>query len=196
VPTILSHPAVPLSLAVLAGRGLVSSRLLLAGVAASVLPDLDVIGFKLGVAYGHELGHRGFSHSLAFALAVGALAAAAAPWLRAGRWAALLFVALACASHGLLDMLTNGGKGIALLWPLTDERLFLPRPVIEVSPLSLERFFGPAGLRVLASELRWVWLPAVAVALLGLMVRKALARPAPRRRPGFPPAKAVPDGRR
>jgi inner membrane protein len=192
LPTILSHPAVPLSLALVAGGRIVSPRLLLAGVAASILPDLDVIGFKLGVAYGHELGHRGFSHSLVFALGVGALAAAAAPWLRCGRWAAFLFVAFACASHGLLDMLTNGGKGIALLWPLTDERLFLPQPVIQVSPLSLDRFFGPAGLRVLESELRWVWLPAAAVALLGLVVRKAW----PRSRPGSPPAKGKRNARR
>jgi inner membrane protein len=172
MPTILTHPAVPLSLAIMAGGGVIGSRLLLAGVAASVLPDLDVIGFKLGVAYGDELGHRGFSHSLAFALGVGGLAAAVAPWLRTTRWVAFLFVAIACASHGLLDMVTNGGKGIALLWPLTDARLFLPHPFIEVSPLSLKRFLGPAGVSVLQSELRWVWLPAAAAAATGLMLRQ------------------------
>jgi len=28
--------------------------------------------------------------------------------------------------HGLLDMITNGGKGVAFLWPFTSERFFFP----------------------------------------------------------------------
>ena len=36
--------------------------------AASVLPDIDALGFAAGVPYGHVFGHRGFTHSLFFAL--------------------------------------------------------------------------------------------------------------------------------
>lgn len=172
MPTILSHPAVPLGLAVALGSANVSSRLLAAGVFASVIPDLDVLGFRLGIAYSHELGHRGFTHSLAFAVALAMVAVVFANRLKSRPQHAFAFVFVACASHGLLDMLTTGGHGIALFWPFSEERFFWPVQIIEVSTLNLRRFFGEAGLAVLASELRWVWLPAAGVAALGYAVRR------------------------
>ena len=39
-----------------------------------MVPDLDVIAFTLGIPYAHPLGHRGFLHSLLFALLLGACA--------------------------------------------------------------------------------------------------------------------------
>jgi inner membrane protein len=50
-----------------------SSTVLLVGAACSVIPDLDVIGFKFGVRSPHMLGHRGLTHSIAFAAALGAV---------------------------------------------------------------------------------------------------------------------------
>lgn len=175
MPSILSHPAVPIAIALAAGRARVGMPLLLCGVVASVLPDADVLAFRLGIPYADQFGHRGASHSLAFAVLLGLLACAVAPRLRSSRLAAFLFVTVACASHGLLDMLTNGGHGVAYLWPWSDHRHFLPTPVIEVSTLNLRRFFGPAGLAVLQSELRWVWLPALIMGFAGLAARRAVA---------------------
>lgn len=163
MPTIISHAAIPLALGLGLGRSVVSTRLLLAGLVASALPDLDVVAFRLGIAYGDQLGHRGFSHSLLFAFLIGALAALLATRLNARRLIAFAFVFLATASHGFLDMLTNGGMGVAYLWPFSDQRFFFPDQVIEVAPLSLRRLFGPAGLVVAKSELLWVWLPATGI---------------------------------
>jgi inner membrane protein len=160
VPTIISHAAVPLALGLGLGRHVVSRRLLLAGLVASALPDLDVLAFRLGIAYADQLGHRGFSHSLLFAVIIGALAALFAGRLKSQWFAAFAFVFLVAASHGVLDMLTNGGLGVAYLLPFSDHRFFLPEQVIQVAPLSVRRFFGPAGLAVAKSELLWVWLPA------------------------------------
>lgn len=171
MPTIFSHPAVPLAAAAVLGQRVIGWRLLFAGVLASILPDLDVLGFRLGIAYSHELGHRGFSHSLVFALVLGALAAAAAPGLHSRRWLAAAFVFVCCASHGFLDMCTTGGLGVAYYWPLSEQRHFLPFQVIRVSPLTAHRFLGPAGVTVLLSELRWIWLPASAIALVGWALR-------------------------
>ena len=176
MPSILTHPAVPLAIAAVVGSKHIGGRLLLAGVVASVLPDADVLAFRLGIAYASELGHRGFSHSLLFATVVGAIALAMAPWLKANRLTAFLFIGVACASHGLLDMLTNGGHGVAYLWPFTNERYFMPFQVIEVSTLSLRRFIGPAGLAVIWSEAYWVWLPAVVLATAGVLLRRRNAR--------------------
>lgn len=173
MPTVLTHAAVPLALAVGLGQRVVPAPLLIAGVAAAMLPDADVLAFRLGIAYAHDLGHRGASHSLAFAAALAALAWAVAPWLFSPRrWAAALFVGVSAASHGLLDMLTNGGLGVALWWPWSSDRLFAPWRVIEVSPLSLRRILGPRGLAVLASELLWVWLPLMSVALAAWWARR------------------------
>jgi inner membrane protein len=176
VPTILTHPVVPLALGIGLGTRVVSLRLLFAGIVASVLPDADVLAFWIGVSYSHELGHRGITHSLMFALALALLALACAPQLRARRPVAFLFVLVATASHGLLDMLTNGGLGVALLWPLAERRFFFPVQPIEVSPLGLRRFLSPWGLAVVLSELRWVWLPCTVIGLAILLARRAHER--------------------
>ncbi len=41
-------------------RSMISPRLLIAGMVASIAPDLDVAAFRFGIAYSHEFGHRGF----------------------------------------------------------------------------------------------------------------------------------------
>lgn len=165
MPTIISHAAIPLALGVSLGSKRISRRLIAAGMLASMAPDLDVIGLKLGIEYANQFGHRGASHSIAFALALGVVAAVLAPWLRAGRRAAGAFVAAACVSHPLLDMCTTGGLGVALWWPLSDQRLFFPSQFIKVSPLTVDRFLGPGGIAVIKSEILWIWLPCSAVML-------------------------------
>ena len=146
----------------------------LAGALAAVVPDFDVIAFRFGIPYAHPLGHRGLSHSLVFAAVLAAIAVVVfarslPPPQRGTTW---LYLALATASHGLFDALTDGGLGIALLAPFTNERFFFPWQPIEVSPLGLSRIFSARGLTVLTSELLWVGVPALAVAALGLAVTR------------------------
>jgi len=145
-----------------------------------MLPDFDVIGFPLGIRYDDMLGHRGLSHSFAFAAAVGAFAAwrfpATAPRLPAsGRLAPFLYFAAITASHGILDALTNGGRGIAFLAPFSNQRFFFPWRPIQVSPIGVG-FFSPRGLNVLASELVWIVIPAAVVALLARIVPQRAER--------------------
>lgn len=168
MPTIFTHVAIPLAAGLALGRRTLSPRLIAAGAFASILPDFDTVAFKLGIAYADQFGHRGASHSLAIALAVGLFGAMVAPWLRTTRWRALWFLTACTASHPLLDALTNGGLGVALLWPWSDTRHFAPWRPIAVSPIGAG-FFSARGLAVLWSELQWVWLPAlgIAVALRG-----------------------------
>lgn len=167
MPTLLSHPAVPIALGMAVGATVIPARLLAAGVLASVLPDLDLIGLRLGIPYGDAFGHRGASHSIVAAVFFGFLAALCSQHLRSTRLVAFLFVTVAGISHAVLDMLTNGGGGVALLWPLTEQRYFFEVRVIEVAPLSVRRLLGPAGLQVLKSEILWVWLPAIAAGVAG-----------------------------
>ena len=150
-----------------------SPTLLLVGVACSVIPDLDVISFKFGMTSDHMLGHRGLTHSIIFAAALGALLTyllfrhSPSPW-----WVVFLFLFVSTLSHPLLDMLTNGGRGVALFAPFSTARYFFPWRPIEVSPIGVRRFFSRRGVQIMRSELQWVWLPAAVVCILGMMVRR------------------------
>lgn len=129
-------------------------------------PDLDVAGFHWHIAYTDAFGHRGAAHSLAFAVMLGLLAMTFARKLQAGQKTAFLFVASSAASHGLLDMLTNGGLGVAMLWPFSAERFFFPWQPIAVAPFGLRVLSDARGLAVFLSEFLWVWLPAAACAMM------------------------------
>ena len=68
MPTVLTHPAIPLALRAVTGGAVTSQRLLWVAALGSVLPDIDALGFFVGIPYGSLFGHRGLTHSLAFAL--------------------------------------------------------------------------------------------------------------------------------
>lgn len=170
--TLITHPLPVLAVGLALGARVIPPRLLLAGMLAACLPDFDVVAFKLGIAYQDAFGHRGFSHSLLFAAMIGLLGAATCRLFGCGPLKAGLWIALATASHSLLDAMTDGGLGVAWFWPWSDQRYFLPLHPIEVSPLGLSRFFSPRGAEVLMSEARWVWAPCLAVALGGIALRR------------------------
>lgn len=174
VATPVSHLAVPLALTVALGPERMPAGLAALALVCCVLPDLDAVGLWLGVPYAHPFGHRGFTHSLPFAAMIAAAGALFAPPLGAEPWMAFGVLLVSAASHGLLDALTNGGLGVALFSPFSHRRFFLPWRVIEVSPLSPLELFSWRGLRVLHSELRWVWLPCAVFALAGYAARTAL----------------------
>ena len=178
MPTVFSHAVAALGLgAAFFGRK-APARALAVGALCAALPDADVVGFGLGIRYEDPLGHRGLSHSLAFAAALATLALPVV--YRRGKdspgpgklWSYLF---LATASHGLLDAMTDGGLGIALLAPFDDTRYFFPFRPIEVSPIGVSRFFSGRGLAVIVSELLWVWLPAAIVAGVGLSARQRMS---------------------
>jgi inner membrane protein len=167
VPTILTHAALPL----IAGWGLggkcgISARLAVAGSIVAILPDLDVSGFRMGIAYGDPLGHRGISHSLAVAILTGLIASFFWKSLRSGRATAFAFLTLSAASHGLTDMLTDGGKGIAILWPLDENRYFAPIRPIRVSSFGFDGLRSGSFWPTLESEFIWLIIPALLLALL------------------------------
>ena len=134
MPTVFSHPAPVLALAALLG-GRVSTRMLLFGILCAVLPDADVIGFRFGISYADAFGHRGFSHSLAFALLMGCAGFGVAPlFLRGSRLMGFTVGLLAVSSHILLDAMTNGGLGVAALRPNPVLLRLAPYPGFAVRP--------------------------------------------------------------
>lgn len=140
----------------------------------AMLPDVDAIGFAFGVRYDSMLGHRGLTHSIAFAVLVGLAVGMFAFGKRPegpGKLQLALYFTLVTVSHPLLDALTNGGRGVALFAPLSAERYFFPLQPIEVSPIGM-RFFSERGLEVITSEVIWVWLPALLIYVGARMYRK------------------------
>jgi inner membrane protein len=170
-----SHAVAGLAIGTAFWRPGVPARFWVAGAVVAALPDLDSIGFRFGVAYGDMLGHRGLTHSLLFAAVLSAVVVAVAFPSGAGpvsRGQLLLYLFLATASHGVLDALTNGGLGVAFFAPFDDARYFFPFTPIQVSPISVRAFFSERGVRVLTSELVWVWLPSVLFAAVALWLRR------------------------
>lgn len=157
MPSAFGHAAVALVLApVVLGAG-APRRLLVLGVLSAVVPDLDVFFAE----------HRGFTHSLCAA----AILAGALVWIGLPRGSpfprrrAFAYLFLAAASHGLLDTLTDGGRGVALLAPFDWTRFTAPFRPIAVSPIGAQRFFSARGLAVITSELVWLGIPCALLVL-------------------------------
>lgn len=117
----LSYPPgtfIPLAIATHGLVGLVLGSVLfdrpIAGLAAGLAPDAD---FLLPAAVGWPLVHRGITHAAVALLAVLALAAVLGDRRTFGALTA------AYGSHLLIDITTP--KGIPLLYPLLDDRLYL-----------------------------------------------------------------------
>jgi inner membrane protein len=132
----------------------------------ALLPDCDVVAFKLGIPYGAAFGHRGASHSIVAAVTIGLLVAPlVARALRTPLVPTAVAAVLAVLSHGPLDMLTDGGHGVAALWPFDGARHFFPWQPLPVAPIG-RSFLSAAGLKVALTELA-VFSPVALYALLG-----------------------------
>ena len=159
--SIISHAAAGAALSIAFGPDDPPVRYWPIAIAAAVLPDLD--SFLSYFRYDPAFGHRGFFHSPFLGLIISFLLMFLFfrdQTLFSGRWFRYFFVFfLVWMSHGLLDALTNGGRGVAFFSPFSSERYFLPWTPIQVSPMRIKSFFSPRGWSVLKSEFVWIWLP-------------------------------------
>ncbi len=128
----------------------------------TLLPDVDIIGFYFGIRYNDAFGHRGFFHSLTFAvllsLVVVSLAFRTEP-RSSRRWGLIAFFFIVAASHGFLDSMTDKGMGVGFIIPFDNTRYFMPWRPVYAAPMKISRFFSYAGMEVLAREIIWIWIP-------------------------------------
>ena len=179
--TLLTHAFVGATLANLKTSALKRPSLLVTRwwiVAAfcSMVPDIDVVGFGLGIRYGDLWGHRGMTHSLLFATAV-SIAAVAFVAEQGKVVTAAIWLFVITASHGVLDAMTNGGLGVAFFSPFNRHRYFFAWRPIAVSPIGTHGLFSSRMAHILITEFLWVWIP---MAVLWLIVR-GLQRAWPRK---------------
>ncbi len=159
-----SHTFVALALGKAFQHPIMTWPVLLSGAVCSIVPDLDVIGFSFGIHYGDLWGHRGMTHSLLFAGLLSAVLVGM--WykqkVRAARVGIFVYLFLCTASHGVLDALTDGGLGVAFFSPFETSRYFFSARPVAVSPIGISAFFSEEAFHVLASEVKWIWLPTIA----------------------------------
>ncbi len=84
MPTPMTHGLVGAAIAQAAPESFSKPKVAVAYGILGLAPDLDIAGFHLGVPFGHILGHRGLSHSLAFAFFVGVIAVFTLYWSEMG----------------------------------------------------------------------------------------------------------------
>lgn len=140
-----------------------SKLLVVLAILSAILPDADVISFYFGIPYEAPFGHRGFSHSILFAV-IWALILAFS-FGKTKKQLYFLVIFFSTVSHGILDAMTTGGKGIGFFIPFSNERYFFPWQVIKVSPIGIKKFFSEWGLRVILSEIKYVLIPCLLVLL-------------------------------
>ena len=150
--------------------GLLNWKVILLGVVCSILPDVDVLSFRFGIPYEHWLGHRGVTHSILFALVLAIILSTIISRKRNKHWTALFIFFFFCTmSHGLLDGMTTGGRGVGYFIPFDNSRYFLPWRKIQVSPLGISNFFSSWGLKVIRSEMIWIGIPSLMIYGIGMM---------------------------
>ena len=66
--SIFGHALVSVAIGKSFSKTLTNWKFWVLGISCSIIPDIDVIGFRLDIEYSSFWGHRGFSHSLLFAL--------------------------------------------------------------------------------------------------------------------------------
>ncbi len=180
-----AHGVVALALARAGLRGALPWYFWLLAVISAILPDVDVLGFHAGIAYGDLWGHRGMTHSLLFAGLWSMVMVGVFFWGRNWRRQRVgLFIVffVITVSHGLLDAMTNGGLGIAFFAPFDETRYFFSFRPLAVSPLGLRAFFDTRGLYILYNEMIWIGLPSLGLFVIGLWRRYQMTRRVNKRR--------------
>ena len=147
-----------------------SELLLFLAIGSAILPDLDVLAFKFGISYSHPFGHRGFTHSILFAVLWSALLSFIFGKSRKLIFAIVLF--LSTVSHGILDAMTSGGKGVGFFIPFENSRYFFPFRKIKVSPIGVEKFFSEWGINVILSELKYIGIPCFIILVAVLVIKR------------------------
>lgn len=135
--------------------------LVIAAIFSTILPDFDVIAFNFGIPYSHPMGHRGFTHSILFALLWAVILMLVLGRKNKPIWFLVIF--LSTLSHGILDAMTSGGRGVGFFIPFNNDRFFFPFREIKVSPIGISDFFSEWGMQVVFSEIKYIVLPCLLI---------------------------------
>lgn len=176
MPSAFAHAFASVALGSFAEKKIFTWKYIFLLAFCGILPDADVLAFKFGIPYESVWGHRGFSHSICFAIILALMVVLIfyhqQSYSRKQKIFLFFSFFIATVSHTLLDGCTTGGLGVALFAPFDNSRYFLPWQVIKVSPIGVKNFFSERGIAVLKSELLWVGIPAFLLLVFSYFYRK------------------------
>jgi inner membrane protein len=180
MPLTTTHALVPLAGAVAFASSPVQWRPVFWAAVAAAAPDLDgltnpVWADRWGLSTYSVYAHRGAAHSLFVALAFGLVAAIFHKRLGVRPLTAAVVVGGTMATHGLLDMLTDSGRPVAYLWPLSSARVFADWRPLHSSPVAWHHFGSQLFARQRA-EFQQIIIPMLGLALATRLGRMAWAR--------------------
>lgn len=174
--TIISHAVIAFTLGKVLPSKEINSRVLAAGMVMAMLPDADVIGFGMGIPYESIWGHRGFTHSVLFAvlfsLFVTLLFSVKSKYTAGSFIKVMSFLFLSTLSHGITDAMTTGGLGVGFFIPFSAERYFFEWRPILVSRIGFDGLLSSWAVAVYKSEFKYLWLPCLAALLLSGIIKK------------------------
>jgi inner membrane protein len=176
MPSIFAHAVAGAALGSAFAPARATRRVWIAAALCAALPDIDALGRPFGnlryeAVFG---GHRGLTHSVAFAAFLAVLITwgffRQSQWnrVRPRLWATFF---IATVSHGVLDGLSIIGNGVAFWAPFSWTHYeFIWQPLGEIGP-------GPRGpervLAIVGNELLWVGLPALIVLAIARLMRRS-----------------------
>ena len=173
--SVFGHALAAIAIGVSYPKRMTNRKFWILAVICAVLPDADVVSFKFGIPYEDFWGHRGFTHSLLFALITGILVTSiffSKNHSVISMIGYATFFTLCTVSHCLLDAMTSGGLGVAFFSPWDNARHFLPWRPIEVSPIGIASFFSEWGKTVIISELLWIGVPCSVYMVVIRIIKK------------------------
>ena len=174
MPMTTTHALLPVAVGLAVAKRPIPWKLIVAASIAAAAPDIDgVFNHLWHLPPNSVFSHRGAAHSLFVALIAGLLAALFHRRFGVRRLTAGVVIAAAMASHGLLDMMTDGGRPVAYLWPLSSKRFFADWRPIHSAPVHMSHIFSEA-LERLRSELFQLIIPMFLIALAVRWARSAV----------------------
>ena len=164
MPMTTTHALLPVAAAVAFVRRPIPWTLVIIAALAAAAPDVDgLFRHFWHVPTSSVYSHRGAAHSLFAALTAGFAAALFHKRLGVRPLTAGVVISAAMASHGLLDMLTDAGRPVAYLWPVSSVRLFADWRPIHSSPVHMAHLLSEGSARLL-SDLWQLIIPMFAAA--------------------------------
>ena len=124
-------------------------------ITAIIISNVADLDFAFGFLSG-ENHHRGFTHSVSFALIFSiAIAFFSSKISRASLYKVFIFSSIIYGSHLLLDFFTTGGDGMLLLWPFSDNYYKSSFPIFPPVHHNLG-LFAPIHIIFISFELTYV----------------------------------------
>ena len=174
--TIVSHAIVALAIGSVLSREKEPRKYYFFGMLCAIMPDLDAVGFWMGVPYDSMFGHRGFTHSFFFAFLLALIMMwiffAENEFISKPYWRIWAYFFLATAMHPIVDAMTSGGPGVAFFSPFSNHRYFFPYRPIRVCSIGLSGMFSHRGLTIILSEFMWLWVPALALIGISVLIKR------------------------